>query len=144
MTAKRFVDTNVAVSAVDFDPRELAKQQVAAEILATQPNELAISTQVLGEYYVVVTRKLKKPMTPEQGAASVRSLARLEVVGIDRDLALAAVDTTREAQISYWDALVIEAARAAGCERVLTEDMCDGQVVRGVRLENPFRGIASQ
>jgi predicted nucleic acid-binding protein len=68
----------------------------------------------------------------------VRSLAKLPVVGIDADLVLSAIDTSREAKISLWDSLIIEAARQAGCERVLTEDLTHGQVIRGVRVENPF------
>ena len=48
------------------------------------------------------------------------------------------MDTSREAKISLWDSLIIEAARQAGCERVLTEDLTHGQVIHGVRVENPF------
>lgn len=138
MTSRSFVDTNVAVYAVDFHERERTKQQIAADLLAEDPDQLVVSTQVLQEYYVVVTRKLAKPMTEEQAAASVRSLSKLAVVGIDRPLVLSAIDTSREAQISLWDAMVIEAAREAGCSRVLTEDLSDGQEIRGVRVENPF------
>jgi predicted nucleic acid-binding protein len=138
MTSRSFVDTNVAVYAVDFDERERAKQQIAAGLLAEDPDQLVVSTQVLQEYYVAVTRKLAKPMTEDQATASVRSLARLAVVGIDRPLVLSAVDASREAQISLRDALIIEAAREAGCARVLTEDLSDGREIRGVRVENPF------
>ncbi len=138
MTARTFIDTNVAVYAADFDDRERAKQQLAAQLLTSDPSQLVVSTQVLQEYYVVVTRKLQKPMTAAEAAASVRSLARLAVVGIDRPLVLSAVDTSRSAQISLWDALIIEAASQAGCERVLTEDLTHGQVIKGVRIENPF------
>ena len=60
------------------------------------------------------------------------------MVGIDAPLVLAAVDTSRTAQISLWDALIIEAASRAGCERVLSEAPNAGQVIRGVRIENPF------
>jgi predicted nucleic acid-binding protein len=64
----------------------------------------------------------------------------LDVVGSDAELVLVAIDTSRSAQLSIWDALIIEAARRVGCERVLSEDLADGQTVRGVRIENPFRG----
>jgi len=60
-------------------------------------------------------------------------------VGSSAELVLAAIGTTQSARISIWDALIIEATREAGCERVLTEDLSDGQVIRGVRVENPFR-----
>ena len=69
---------------------------------------------------------------------AVRGLAKLDVVSVDVQLVLAAVDTSRTAKISLWDALIIEAASRAGCERVLSEDLNAGQVIRGVRIENPF------
>ncbi len=93
---------------------------------------------MLGEYYSTVTRKLKWPMTEQQAAGSVRSLTKLDVVDIDVPLVLSAISTSREAKLSLWDALIIEAARQAGCSRVLTEDLPDGQVIRGVRVVNPF------
>lgn len=144
MTSRSFIDTNVAVYAVDFAQGETARQQIAADLLASQPDELTVSTQVLGEFYVVVTRKLKKPMTQREGAAATRSLGRLAVVSIDKEVVVAAMDTSEEAQLSYWDALIIEAARQGGCDRVLTEDMSDGQVIRGIQIENPFRGVGDQ
>jgi predicted nucleic acid-binding protein len=98
-----------------------------------------VSTQVLQEFYVTVTRKLRVPLAEERAAAAARGLASLAVVGIDKPLVLAAMDTSRHARLSLWDALIIEAARDAGCERVLTEDLSHGQVIRGVRVENPFQ-----
>ncbi len=138
MTPRTFVDTNIAVYAVDFDEQEREKQQVAAALLADDPDRLVVSAQVLQEFYVVVTRKLKRPMTQEQAKAAVESLAQLDVVSIDAPVVLAAIDTSRQAQVSLWDALIIEAARLAGCEQVLTEDLTDGQVIRGVQVHNPF------
>lgn len=87
-----------------------------------------------------MTHKLEKPLDPHRAAAATRALTRLDVVGSDAELVLMAIDTSRSAQLSIWDALIIEAARRVGCERVLSEDLADGQTVRGVRIENPFRG----
>jgi predicted nucleic acid-binding protein len=103
-----------------------------------QPENLVVSTQVLQEFYVVTTRKLKNPLSEERAARAVRGIAKLDVVGVDAPLVLAAVDTSRTVQISLWDALIIEAASRAGCERVLSEDLNASQVIRGVRIENPF------
>ncbi len=94
--------------------------------------------QVLQEFYVVTTRKLENPLREERAARAVRGIAKLEVVGFDAPLVLAAIDTSRTIQISLWDALIIEAASRAGCERVLSEDLNASQVIRGVRIENPF------
>lgn len=137
MNDKSFLDTNILVYAASYDPGQAAKREIAVGLLR-DPDDLAVSTQVLQEYYVVVTRKIKPAMTEEQAAASVRSLTKLPVAGIDKGLVLAAIGTSREAKISLWDALIIEAARQAGCTRVLTEDLSHGQVIRGVRIENPF------
>ncbi|MFN2496449.1 MAG: PIN domain-containing protein [Pseudonocardiaceae bacterium] len=139
MTAPRsFVDTNVFVYAADESPEEQNKHKVASALLATDPDALVISTQVLQEFYVTVTRKLRIPLPEERAASAVRGIAKLEVVQVDVPLVLAAVDTSRVVKISLWDALVIEAARQAGCQRILTEDLSHGQVIRGVAVENPF------
>jgi len=138
MSGRTFLDSNVLVYSVDESPVEKAKHERAVELLGVQPENLVVSTQVLQEFYVVTTRKLRNPLSEERAARAVRGIAKLDVVGIDAPLVLAAVDTSRTAQISLWDALIIEAASRAGCERVLSEDLNAGQVIRGVRIENPF------
>lgn len=138
MSARSFLDTNIVVYAADESPAGWNKHLMAARLLLTDPDNLVVSTQVLQEFYHVVTRKLADPLDERRAAAAVRSLAKMEVVGSDAALVLSAVDTSRSAQISLWDALIIEAASQAGCERVLTEDLTHGQVIRGVRVHNPF------
>lgn len=138
MTSIRsFVDTNVFVYADDANPRERAKHDVAEAPLAHERG-LVISTQVLQEFYVVATRKLRPSMTAEDAANSVQRMTRLEVVVLDVPLVLSAIGTSRSATISLWDALVVEAARHARCDRILTEDLAHGQTIRGVTVENPF------
>jgi predicted nucleic acid-binding protein len=139
MSGRSFVDSNVVVYAADENPAERAKHETAIELLADEPDDLVISTQVLQEFYVVVTRKLSHPLDEGRAATAVRGLAKLAVVGVDVPLVLAAVNTSRTAKLSLWDALIIEAARQAGCARVYSEDMSHGQVIRGVRIENPFQ-----
>lgn len=138
MSGRTFLDSNVLVYSVDESPAEKAKHERATELLSAQPEDLVVSTQVLQEFYVVATRKLKNPLSEELAARAVRGIAKLDVVGVDVPLVLSAVDTSRTAQVSLWDALIIEAASRAGCERVLSEDLNAGQVIRGVRIENPF------
>lgn len=131
-----FVDANVFAYALD--DAEPAKRDVARRLLAgADAGALVISAQVLGELYVVATRKLAIDATA--AAAFVEDLAQLAVVAIDAELARAAVATSTTAHISYWDALIVEAAASAACEHLLTEDLQDGAVIRGVRIENPFR-----
>lgn len=140
MTARSFLDSNVIVYSVDESPEAKAKHEAAVALLSGQPDDLVISTQVLQEFYVVVTRKLRHKLDEDRAAQAVRGLAKLDVVSTDVPLVLDAADTSRAAHLSLWDALIIEAARRAGCFRVLTEDLSDGQVIRGVRIENPFSG----
>lgn len=141
MTARSFIDTNVVVYASDEGPDSRAKHDAAVELLTSNPENLVLSTQVLQEFYHVVTRELAQPLDVQRAGAAVRALAKMDVVGSDKELVLAAVDTSRSAQISIWDALIIEAARRAECKRVFSEDMADGRVISGVRVENPFRDL---
>lgn len=136
MSARAFVDTNVLVYA--FDDRDEAKRDRARALVAEPPAPLVISAQVIGEFHVTVTRKLPTPLGQDDAAAAVNELLRLPVVPVDGELARAAVRTSAEAQLSYWDALIVEAAVVGGCDLLLTEDLSAGQTIRGVRVENPF------
>jgi predicted nucleic acid-binding protein len=137
MSEPIFVDTNVWVYAVDAaDP---AKRTRALEATAPAPSrDLVISTQVLTEFYAVVTRKLAVPVSVEDAEAMVRRLSVLPVVAIDSSLVLSAIAGSREWQISIWDALILRAAEVAGCRRVLSEDLADGTTYGSVVVENPF------
>jgi predicted nucleic acid-binding protein len=138
MTGRTFLDSNILIYSVDESQAEKAKHARAVELLSGQAGDLVVSTQVLQEFYMVTTRKLKRPLSEERAAKAVRGIAKLDVIGVDVSLVLAAIDTSRTAKISLWDALIIEAASRAGCGRVLSEDLNAGQVMHGVRIENPF------
>ena len=133
-----FVDTNVWVYAVDAaDP---AKRERALEAVApARGRELAISTQVLTEFYAVVTRKLAQPLPAADAEAMVGQLSALPVVSVDASLVIAAMAGSREWGISIWDALILRAAEVAGCRRVLSEDLTDGATYGSIVVENPFR-----
>ncbi|MBI4861348.1 MAG: PIN domain-containing protein [Candidatus Riflebacteria bacterium] len=139
MSDRVFLDTNVLVYA--FDEAEPAKKARAIEILGTWEKGAtpAISTQVLQEFYVSVVRKLKVPLSEEDAEAAVLRLCRLPVVQVDPAVVLGAIRTSRRLRLSFWDALVVQAALEAGCKRLLTEDLQDGLLIDGVLLvENPF------
>lgn len=134
----RFVDTNVLLYAVLPREDEQAKTTRANEILLA--GDLALSVQVLQEFYAQATRDSRPGrITHEQAASSIDSLRRFPVQDVTVGLMLAALETRTRFQISYWDAAIIEAARRLGCDVVLTEDLADGQDYAGVRVENPFR-----
>ena len=131
-----FVDTNVVVYAHDHGAGD--KQRKAQEVLAKRAGELVVSTQVLTEFYWVATRKLKPPLPATEAAQATEQLATLPVVSTHAGLVLSAIATARKEGITLWDALIVEAASRAGCDRLLTEDLNHGEVILGVRIENPF------
>lgn len=134
----RFVDTSVLLYAVSRDPEELHKAQIARDLLGER--DLAISAQVLQEFYVQATRASRPdPLTHEQAAGLIASFLRFPLIDVTRAVVLAAMETRQRFGISYWDAAIIEAARSLDCDTVLSEDLSDGQDYAGVRVENPFR-----
>ncbi len=134
----RFVDTNILLYAVSRDPDEQVKADRANEILAGK--DVALSVQVLQEFYVQATRVSRRdPLTHEQATKLVESFLRFPVQEITTAVMLAALATGQRFRISYWDAAILEASRALGCDIVLSEDLADGEDYGGVRVENPFR-----
>lgn len=133
----RFVDTNVLLYAISKDPSERRKAERANAILASR--DLALSAQVLQEFYVQATRESRPDrLTHQQAVAFAESLLRFPVLEIGPSLVIAAMEARRRHRISYWDAAIIEAARALGCDSILSEDLGDGVSYDGVRVENPF------
>ena len=134
----RFVDTNILLYAISRDPEEAHKAERARGILAER--DLALSVQVLQEFYVQATRESRPdPITHERAATLIESFLRFPVADITAQVMRAALATRERFQISYWDAAILEAARALRCEVVLSEDLSDGQDYTGVVVENPFR-----
>ena len=134
----RFVDTNVLLYAISRDPAEQEKARRANDILADR--DLALSVQVLQEFYVQATR----PSRPDaighgQAVRLIESFRRFEVQDLTTGIMMAALGTCRQFQLSYWDAAIIEACRAMRCDYVLSEDLSDSQDYGGVRVTNPFR-----
>ncbi|HEY1917284.1 MAG TPA: PIN domain-containing protein [Streptosporangiaceae bacterium] len=134
----RFVDTNVLLYAISRDPAEQDKAKCANDILAER--DLALSVQVLQEFYVQATRATRPDaVTHRQAVRLIESFRRFPVQDITSGIMLAALTTRQRFQLSYWDAAIIEASRALGCTQVLSEDLNDGQDYGGVRVANPFR-----
>ncbi len=137
-TAMRFVDTNILLYAISTAAAEQKKTQIALKIL--DDSELALSVQVLQEFYVQATRESKPDkIAHEQASALVEAYLRFTVQETTVELMQAAFETKQRFRVSYWDAAVIEAARALACDTVLSEDLSHGQDYDGVRVENPFR-----
>ena len=130
-----FLDTNVVVYA--FDRANPAKQRIAIEVLEGS-ERLVVSTQVLLESWWVLTRRLAEPLDESQASEVIDQLCTLPVVLTDPQLVQQAIQASLSFKIAVWDALIIEAARAAGCRRVMSEDFHSGQNFDGVVIENPF------
>jgi predicted nucleic acid-binding protein len=133
----RFVDTNVLLYAISRDPAEQDKAKRANDILSG--HDLALSVQVLQEFYVQATRATRPDAITHQHAVRlVEAFRRFPVQDITSGIMMAALASRQRFQLSYWDATIIEASRAIGCDVVLSEDLSDGQEYAGVRVANPF------
>lgn len=135
---RSFFDTNVLVYLFDHDAPK--KQRRAEQVLQDEVSggRAVLSTQVLQEFYVTVTRKLAKPLAAEDAERAVRKLALLPVVQIDAPLVLAAISRSQGLPLSFWDALIVEAANSSGAQKLLTEDLQHGQRIDGLEIHNPF------
>jgi predicted nucleic acid-binding protein len=136
VTERCFLDTNILVYADDRDagPKKATAQSILKEALTTASGVL--STQVLQEFFVVATKKLG--VDAEVARRKVELLSTLDIVKIDVEEVLAAIDLHRLHSISFWDALIVRCAATAGCARLLSEDLQHGRTIVGVRIENPF------
>lgn len=133
----RFVDTNILLYRISTDPAESLKQQIAEQLLGE--GDLALSAQVLQEFYVQATRKSRaEPLAHEDAAALIRSWKRFPIQAISTDVVEAALVAKDRWQLSYWDAAIIEAARIMNCDVVFSEDLNSGQSYDGVVVLNPF------
>jgi predicted nucleic acid-binding protein len=137
MSARSFFDTNILVYADDGDAP--AKQRRAIELVAEhrRARSGAVSLQVLQEYFVAVTGKLH--LDPGIARRKVELLAELDVVAPDITDILAAIDLHRLHRFSFWDALILRAAKQGGCRVLFTEDLQPGRDIDGVRIVNPFK-----
>jgi predicted nucleic acid-binding protein len=134
----RFVDTNILLCAASTASDEQPKSRVA--LLMLEDDDLALSVQVLQEFYVQATRGAKQDrLTHEQAVLLIESFLRFPVQEMTLKLLKAAVAAKERFQISYWDAAIIEAARALGCDTILSEDLSHMQNYDGVKVINPFR-----
>lgn len=135
-----FVDTNILVYAYDDDsPR---KRAMARQLLLEKAEQIVLSTQVLGEFYVTVTRKLARPLDALRAVEAVDALCTFTVRPLGAELVRSAVRRSRSAPLSYWDALIVESAIDAGATVLLTEDLQHGQTFGHLRVVNPFRDDA--
>lgn len=136
MTVRRFLDTNILVHTDDSGASDKqAKALALFEDLRTT-RQGVVSTQVLQEYFVAATKRLS--VDPAIARRKVELFARLDVVQVDLDTILSAIDLTRLHTVSFWDALIVRAALGAGCKVLFSEDLQPGRSLNGLKIINPF------
>jgi predicted nucleic acid-binding protein len=137
-----FVDTNILVYALAGD--DPAKHAVAAELVARgfETGRFAVSTQVMLELFVTVTRKLATPLSHADATAFLDALSAWPVVSMTPAIVRAAAALTARHKITVWDAAILEAARSVGCTVVYSEDLGHGASYDGIAVRNPFAETA--
>lgn len=137
MSARSFFDSNILVYADDDDAP--AKQRLARDLVYEhrRGGTGVVSLQVLQEYLVTVTRKLK--VDPRTARRKVELLAEFDVAAPEVADILAAIDLHRLHGFSFWDALILRSAQQSGCRVLLSEDFQDAREIDGIQIVNPFR-----
>ena len=137
MNALRFIDTNILLYSISRDRAEVRKRDIAIALL--DEDELALSVQVLQEFYVQATRTTRADaLAHEIAVGLVRTWLRFKVQEITVPVMIGALQIKWMYDLSYWDAAIIAAARALGCREVFSEDMSHGREIEGVTINNPF------
>jgi predicted nucleic acid-binding protein len=136
MTAECLLDTNILVYAVDSSKTNKHKQQIARDLIAN--TDFGLSAQVLQEFYVTVTRKLKPPLTSNQALRFISPLQHFPIVATNHELIRDAILLSEKHQISYWDAAVVTAAEYLQAKTLYSEDLNHGQQYGNVQAINPF------
>lgn len=136
---KVFIDTNILVYAYDISAGE--KHIKAVEIMKDLWNTSRgiISTQVLQEFFVSVTRKIPKPLDVTVAKEIVKDILKWKTVIVDGELILQSFDIHKESEYSYWDSAIIAAATTGGAKILLSDDLSDKHVIKGVEIRNPFK-----
>ncbi|MBO6637345.1 MAG: PIN domain-containing protein [Roseitalea sp.] len=132
-----FVDTNIVLYAISTDPRETAKRDIAYNVL--QRDDFRVSTQVLLEFYAQATRPGSDHRISHGEASDIIiGLRRTGIIDVTQHLVFTGLELRRITNYSMWDCMIIAAAKAGGCDTLLSEDMDHGHAIAGVTILNPF------
>ena len=134
IASSEFIDTNVLV--YEWDNTDSLKRDIARKLVSRLGSRGVISSQVAQEFAWTMSKKLG--ISGRETALILKNYQVFRFVPIKMQLVQRALSTANDNIISFWDALIVEAAADAGCKVLLTEDLNDGQRIRGVRIVNPF------
>lgn len=137
--AKVFVDTNVLVYGYDLSAGE--KHNIATNIMKDLWNtgRGLMSSQVLQEFFVTVTKKIPNPLDLAIAKNIVKDFLKWKLIVVDDGIILDAIDIYHEHRYSFWDSLIISSAVEGGANTLYSEDLSDGQTIKGIKIINPFK-----
>jgi len=139
MSDRMLVDTNILVYAYDVDAG--SKQVKAAEVLDklwVQGNGV-LATQVLAEFFITITRKVKQPLALPDARQIVEDYCNgWAILNTTPDFVIKAIAGVERYKLSFWDAMIWAAAALNEVPTIYSEDMQHGQILEGVRIENPL------
>ena len=138
MTADCFLDTNILIYAHDIEAQD--KHEKAKKVVCSfwNDNGALISTQVLQEFYVNVTKKVSQPLSLVTARRIVEQYQVWPVVSNTIKNVIRASEIQERYQLSFWDSLIISAAESGGAKTILSEDLSHNQTIAGIRIENPL------
>lgn len=141
MKDKCFLDTNIFIYAIDTSPGLKEKREISRHLIKEHiENETGvISVQVLQEFYQVSTHKIQVPLSIEESLEYLHYMAVLDTIHPEFDMIVTGIRLHEKHSISFWDALIVQAALMAGCTRLLSEDLQHGFKIDRLVVENPFR-----
>jgi len=139
MTGKVFLDTNILIYAYDLDAANKRVRAVSVVKDLWETESGIISTQVLQEFYVNVTQKIPTPLSRAKARGVLNAYAVWQMEIIRPDTILLASEFQERHQLSFWDAMIVSAAFQGGAEILISEDLNHGQIIEGIRIENPFK-----
>lgn len=136
---KRFFDTNVLI--YNFDDAEPVKQDIARRLItmAIAADEFVTGTQTMIEFYNIMTGKFARRMHPELARQALANFAELDIVATTPEMIVGAAALRDKLVVSWWDALILEAALRSGADVLYSEDLHHGLHIDRLRIENPFR-----
>ena len=139
MSGKIFLDTNILVYAHDLDAG--MKHTIAVNIVKDmwESRTGILSIQVLQEFYMTVTRKIRNPLSLFEAREIIRTYACWDIRENISDSVIRASEIEEKHHLSFWDALIVVAAVESEAEKILTEDLNSGQIIEGIMIEDPFR-----
>ncbi len=138
MKDKIFVDTNILVYAHDLSAGDRHTRAFAVIESLWEAQTGVISTQVLQEFYITVTRKMKNPLKPAEAREIIRNYLAWPIQNNDPEMTIRASEIEEKNGISFWDALIVVAALRLEAKKIISEDLNNGQIIEGILIENPL------